>query len=173
MITMYGILNGYLLPLLTMPSFLSVTLSQMLLPAFTYRIHHQQKGAMKLCVIILCVCLLIGTSCSLLCFLFPNALLSLFYHQQTGADLLKLLSFPFLLYALQPPLASMLHAINKSKEAMWDTIYGSLFRLSCICFLTPFLQEFALPLGLTIGMCTTTLLHLLRLIRHTIKQYPS
>lgn len=45
MIEAYGIINGYLLPLLTMPSFLTITLSNMLLPAFTYRLyrHDAQK----------------------------------------------------------------------------------------------------------------------------------
>ena len=43
----YGILNGYTLPLLTMPSFLSITLSNYLLPSFSYAIAHRQKKQAK------------------------------------------------------------------------------------------------------------------------------
>ena len=43
MVQTYGLLNGYTLPLLTMSGFLSVTLSNYLLPSFTYALAHAQK----------------------------------------------------------------------------------------------------------------------------------
>lgn len=164
MIEAYGIINGYLLPLLTMPSFLTITLSNMLLPAFTYRLYrHDAQNAKKLCVMILGTCLLIGSGCAVICFLFPSQLLQLFYHQSLGAKTLKHLAIPFILYALQPPLTSLLHALSCSRQAMWDTILGSLLRLFCVCFLSPFFQADVLSIGLCAGMCLTTLLHAIRL----------
>ncbi|MFR9254078.1 MAG: hypothetical protein ACLVJ6_00240 [Merdibacter sp.] len=59
----YGILNGYTLPLLTMPSFLSITLSNYLLPSFSYAIaHHQKKQAKKSCLLILTAVCCSGSS---------------------------------------------------------------------------------------------------------------
>ena len=47
LIEAYGSLNGYTLPLLTMPSFLSITLSNYLLPAFSYALAHRQSRQAK------------------------------------------------------------------------------------------------------------------------------
>ncbi len=166
----YGTLNGYTLPLLTMPSFLSITLSNYLLPSFTYALaHHQKKQAKKSCLIILSSCLLLGFSYSLLCFFAHEQLFQLFYHNTSGSHQLRLLSIPFLFYSLQPPLSALLHASSLSVQAFCDTLIGSLFRLSCILFLTPFLQENALLLALGGGMLITTFLHALRLSLHYLR----
>ena len=82
----YGILNGYTLPLLTMPSFLSITLSNYLLPSFSYAIaHHQKKQAKKSCLLILSCCLLSGILYALFCYCFSEPLFQLFYHTSQGA----------------------------------------------------------------------------------------
>ncbi len=160
MVNAYGQLNGYVLPILTMPSFVTVTLSNFLLPSFTY--HHARgnhKTAGKLFTIIIGTCFLIGFTCSFLCFYFAQDLLMLFYHNATGAHLLRSLAWPFAFYSLQPPLSSMLHALSYSRRAMWDTCLGSLCRLLCVAFLTMLVGEASLAIGLTLGMMLTTLLH--------------
>lgn len=166
MVSTYGQLNGYVLPILTMPSFITITLSNFLLPSFTY--HHTRKNhktAGKLFMVIISTCFVIGLTCSFLCFMFSEQLLQLFYHSTTGADLLHLLAWPFAFYALQPPLSSMLHALSHSKKTVMDTFSGSLVRLGCVFFLTPFVQEHALALGLTMGMMVTTIFHAYNVMR--------
>lgn len=163
----YGILNGYTLPLLTMPSFLSITLSNYLLPSFSYAIaHHQKKQAKKSCLLILSCCLLFGILYALFCYCFSEPLFQLFYHTSQGADQLHVLALPFLFYSLQPPLSALLHACSLSAQAFCDTLIGSLFRLGCVCFLTPYLQVEALLIALSGGMLITTFLHALRLLRY-------
>ena len=49
-----------------------------------------------------------------------------------------------------------------------DTLIGSLFRLGCVCFLTPYLQVEALLIALSGGMLITTFLHALRLLRYDL-----
>ena len=165
----YGILNGYTLPLLTMPSFLSITLSNYLLPSFSYAIaHHQKKQAKKSCLLILSCCLLSGILYALFCYCFSEPLFQLFYHTSQGADQLHVLALPFLFYSLQPPLSALLHACSLSAQAFCDTLIGSLFRLGCVCFLTPYLQVEALLLALSGGMLITTFLHALRLLRYDL-----
>ena len=163
----YGILNGYTLPLLTMPSFLSITLSNYLLPSFSYAIaHRQKKQAKKSCLLILSCCLLSGILYALFCYCFSEPLFQLFYHTSQGADQLHVLALPFLFYSLQPPLSALLHACSLSAQAFCDTLIGSLFRLGCVCFLTPYLQVEALLIALSGGMLITTFLHALRLLRY-------
>lgn len=165
----YGILNGYTLPLLTMPSFLSITLSNYLLPSFSYAIaHHQKKQAKKSCLLILSCCLLSGILYALFCYCFSEPLFQLFYHTSQGADQLHVLALPFLFYSLQPPLSALLHACSLSAQAFCDTLIGSLFRLGCVCFLTPYLQVEALLIALSGGMLITTFLHALRLLRYDL-----
>lgn len=170
----YGILNGYTLPLLTMPSFLSITLSNYLLPSFSYAIaHHQKKQAKKSCLLILSCCLLSGILYALFCYCFSEPLFQLFYHTSQGADQLHVLALPFLFYSLQPPLSALLHACSLSAQAFCDTLIGSLFRLGCVCFLTPYLQVEALLIALSGGMLITTFLHALRLLRYNLHGHSS
>ena len=160
MVNAYGQLNGYVLPILTMPSFITITLSNFLLPSFTY--HHTRGNhntAGKLFSLIILTCIGIGLVCSFCCFRFSKELLQLFYHSDRGADLLRILAWPFALYALQPPLASMLHALSYSRNTMIDTLSGSLIRLLCVAFFTKSLGIETLPLALTAGMIITTLMH--------------
>ncbi|WP_443985199.1 oligosaccharide flippase family protein [Dielma fastidiosa] len=159
----YGQLNGYVLPILTMPSFITVTLANTLLPSFTYETSHgNRKRGMKIFNVIFWICLLIGFSCSAISFFFTDQCLNLFYHNTLGSVYLKSLAWPFAFYALQPVLSSMLHAFGQSKKAMIDTLSGSVIRLLIITFLTPVLNEAALPLALTASMLITTFMHAVR-----------
>lgn len=162
MVNAYGQLNGYVLPILTMPSFITVTLSNFLLPSFTYhytRGNHKTAG--RLFFLIIATCFSIGLLCSFACFQFSDEFMQLFYHTTRGADLLKQLAWPFAFYALQPPLASMLHALSYSRNTMIDTFSGSLTRLLCVGLFTGYLGTHSLALGLTSGMMITTLMHAL------------
>lgn len=160
MVSAYGQLNGYVLPIITMPSFITITLSNMLLPSFTYhyaRGHYTQ--AKKLFNVIVGCCFLIGIVCSFLCYNYSEELLMLFYKNTRGAHLLKALAWPFALYAIQPALSNMLHALSRSQRAMLDTFLGSFIRILCVALLTHTLHETSLPLALCAGMLVTTLLH--------------
>lgn len=165
MVGAYGQLNGYVLPIITMPSFITVTLSNFLLPSFTY---HYSRGnihsAKKLFNVILACCFFIGISCSFVCYVYNEELLLLFYHNTRGAQLLKQLAWPFALFSLQAPLSSMLHALSLSKKSVVDTLLGSILRISCVFLLTPYCQSTSLMIGLIGGMLLTTLTHAVRLL---------
>lgn len=167
----YGQLNGYVLPIITMPSFITVSLSNYLLPSFTYHFaRNNLQHAKKLCNLILSLCFIIGIGSSLICYVFPEELLQLFYHNTTGAEQLKQLAWPFALYSLQPPLASMMHSLSKSNSAMIDTLLGSTIRILCVGFLSIYTTS-SLAIGLTCGMLATTILHGIKVAILLSKQY--
>ena len=86
MINAYGSVNGYILPIITMPSFLTITLSNFLLPSFTYHYtRHHEAQANKLFTTILGCCFLVGMGCSVICYFYNEELLQLFYHTNKGA----------------------------------------------------------------------------------------
>lgn len=163
MVHAYGELNGYVLPILTMPSFITITLSNFLLPSFTYHFTRNHIAhAKKLFNVIIGCCFLIGVSCSFICYQYAEELLQLFYHNTNGADVLRQLSWPFALYSLQPPLSSMMHALSKSRGAMFDTLLGCIVRILCVIALA-YTGPSSLTIGLTLGMLVTTILHAIKL----------
>ncbi|MEG0410430.1 MAG: oligosaccharide flippase family protein [Erysipelotrichaceae bacterium] len=160
MVNTYGILNGYLLPLITMPSFITITLSNVLLPAFTFHfVRGNVKKAKKLFNVIISICFMIGIVSSYLCYNYSEELLILLYKNTHGASLLKSLAWPFAFYSLQPALSSMLHALSRSKRAMFDTLIGSLIRILCVTFFNAYGKAAILPFALCFGMIVTTILH--------------
>lgn len=165
MMLSYGTLNGYVLPLLTMPSFVTITLSNYLLPSFTYHYsRNNKKHANTLFMQITLFCLLIGIAYAILLFFYSDQICMLFYKNTVGSYYLKACSIPFILFSLQPIFGIMLHALDKSKESTIDTLVGCLFRLAIVCFLSQTLLEDALILALNIGMIVTTILHFIRLL---------
>lgn len=166
----YTSLHAFVLPLITMPSFLTIALSNFLLPSFTYHYTRDNKkqANRQFTFIILC-CLFIGLSCSSICFFFPNKLMMIFYHSEKAAVLLKQLAIPFVIYSLQPPLSSMLHAMSCSKYVIYDTLIGSTIRIMSILFLASYTPWNVLLISVSIGMITTTLLYMYHLY-HAFKK---
>lgn len=163
---MYGSFNGYVMPLLTMPSFISVTLAGALLPTFVYeKKHNHLDHAKKIFYMMSTICLFISSFCAITTFLFPEIILEFFYHTTQGANQLRITSLPFALYSLQPVFSSMLHALNLSSQALIDTVIGCILRLCILLFLTPTFNENTLILAIVISMLTTTLMHAYRILK--------
>lgn len=143
MITEYGILNGYVLPLLLLPSFFTMAISQALIPIIskTYTQHNLKETKRKIKQAIF-YSLVVGIPCTLLFMLIPEIPLRLIYNTTEGISYIKILSPICLLYYIQSPLNGTLQAMGKAKEAMKGTLLGMIFR-------TTFLFVFSL---LHIGM---------------------
>mgnify|MGYP004610999883 FL=1 len=143
MITEYGILNGYVLPLLLLPSFFTMAISQALIPIIskTYTQHNLKETKRKIKQAIF-YSLVVGIPCTLLFMLIPEIPLRLIYNTTEGISYIKILAPICLLYYIQSPLNGTLQAMGKAKEAMKGTLLGMIFR-------TTFLFVFSL---LHIGM---------------------
>ncbi|MFR0978550.1 MAG: polysaccharide biosynthesis C-terminal domain-containing protein [Holdemania filiformis] len=166
LITTYGQLNGYVMPLLTLPSFATIALSNWLLPWFTYQAsRHRMDHARKQFFQIGLCCSGTGCASGLTLFCFAEPICQLLYHQTQMVGLLRSLALPFILYSIQPCLSSVLHALGQSQKAMIDTTCGCLTRLACISFLTIPLGTQAVGIALVSGMLVTTVLHLGRVLR--------
>ena len=143
MITEYGILNAYLLPILLLPSFFTMAISQALIPIIskTYTQHNLKETKRKIKQAIF-YSLVVGIPCTLLFMLIPEIPLRLIYNTTEGISYIKILAPICLLYYIQSPLNGTLQAMGKAKEAMKGTLLGMIFR-------TAFLFVFSL---LHIGM---------------------
>lgn len=131
----YGIINGYVYPLLLLPSFFTMAISNALLPVvsnsysqrnLTYT-RYKIKQAITLSLII-------GVPCTLLFMCVPQYFLKLIYNTNEGLIYIKVVAPFFLLHYIQGPLTASMQAMNKAKEAMLGTLYGSIIR--CLLLLT-------------------------------------
>lgn len=110
----YGIVNGYALSLLMIPTFITSVVYRLTLPKLTQSISEKQLSkTRKQLILALFVCLFLGLPFSILFYFFPEFFLQLFYKTTSGASILKYLAWPFLIYYLQTPLSACLHALSK------------------------------------------------------------
>lgn len=128
-VTEYGILNGYIMPLLMLPSFFTMAISQALIPVISnaYAKKHISYARTKIKQAIF-FSLLIGIPATLFFVSFPEFSLHFLYKTTEGITYLKILAPLFLIYYIQSPLTSALQATGKASTAMQGTIIGVLIR---------------------------------------------
>ena len=133
----YGILSGYAMPLLLLPSFFTTAVSQALLPIVSrdYANHRITSVKRKIKQAI-ALSLLIGIPVTILFMTVPNFFLRLIYHTNEGAIYMRALAPICLFQYIQAPLSSALDAMGKSKFSMVGTTLGMITRTSLLFFLS-------------------------------------
>lgn len=128
-ITEYGILNGYVMPLILLPSFFTSAISQALIPV----VSNQHSKGNKLYVkkkikqaIFFSLC--IGIPATLIFTFIPQIPLNLIYNTNEGISYIKVLAPICLLHYIQSPISSSLQAMGHAKDSMKATFFGMLIR---------------------------------------------
>lgn len=136
-ITEYGILSGYVIPLLLLPSFFKMAISQALIPVISkaYSSNNLVYTRFKIKQAII-FSLLIGIPITLLFMSFPSFSLNLIYNTNKGIDYLLFLAPICLIQYIQSPLSSSLQAMGKAKSAMNATIIGMITRITLLFILS-------------------------------------
>lgn len=127
--TQYGIINGYVYPLLLLPSFFTMAISNALLPvvsnSYSHHNHSYTKYKIKQAITL---SLMIGVPCTLLFMTIPEFFLKLIYNTNEGLAYIKVIAPIFLIYYIQGPLTASMQAMGKAKDAMLGTLFGSIIR---------------------------------------------
>lgn len=127
--TQYGIINGYVYPLLLLPSFFTMAISNALLPvvsnAYSHRNYNYTNYKIKQAITL---SLIIGVPCTLLFMTIPDVFLNFIYNTNEGLEYIKVIAPIYLVYYIQGPLTASMQAMGKAKEAMMGTLYGSIIR---------------------------------------------
>lgn len=132
-VTEYGIINGYVMPLLLLPSFFTMAISQALLPIVSKSYGKGQKKYAKSKVKqAIFVSLLIGVPATILFFFHPELPLKWIYNTSEGIIYIKVMAPICLLHYIQAPLTSSLQAMGKAKEAMYGTLGGMILRTTLL-----------------------------------------
>lgn len=132
----YGIINGYVMPLILLPSFFTAAISQALLPIVSNNYSNNNLKYTKTKIKQACfVSLLIGVPATILFELFPDFLLGFIYNTNEGIIYIRVLAPICLLHYIQAPITSSLQAMGKAKDGMKGTLIGMVIRTIILALL--------------------------------------
>ena len=133
----YGIVNGYVYPLLLLPSFFTLAISNALLPVISNSYSHKNykytKYKIKQAILI---SLLVGIPCTILFMTIPDFFLKLIYNTTEGSSYIKIIAPIFILHYIQTPLTSCMQAMGYAKEAMFGTLTGAIIKTLLLLILS-------------------------------------
>ncbi len=157
----YGIISGYVIPLLTIPSFFSNAISSSLLPVISNDISRGNKINKRIKQGLI-FSLMIGIPFTIVVMFFPKQLLGLIYNTNLGVNYIRFLAPIFLLLYIQGPLTSILQGINLNKKAMMGSLTGILIRTITLFILSLFkIGLWSLIIAITFNILYTTIHHIL------------
>ncbi|MFQ9923706.1 MAG: oligosaccharide flippase family protein [Beduini sp.] len=153
----YGMMSGYVMSLITIPTFFTTVIYRILLPIFLEHLDNR-KTTLKYLYTGLFVCFLIALPFTFIFYFFPQQCLSLLYNTTSGWQYLKYLSIPFILFYLQTPLSALLQALDKNKTMFYISVAECVMEVVLLIVLTPQFKILAMGITLLIGICITLIL---------------
>ena len=164
----YGVINGYVYPLLLLPSFFTMAISSAILPvvsnSYSNRNYNYTKTKIKQALFF---SLLIGIPVTLIFIFIPNIPLKFIYNTTLGLEYIPYIAPFFLLHYIQAPLTSSLNGMGYSKEAMKGTLYGGIIKIiSLILFSLCKIGLWSLIISSILNIITVTIHHVYYVIKH-------
>lgn len=153
----YGIINGYVLPIVMLPSFFTNAISQALMPIVSKNYANKNYKYVKNKIIqALSFALFIGLSFSVICIFFGDKLLQFLYNTNEGFNYIKFLIPIFIFYYLEGPLLSSLQAMNKANLNLKISIINFFIRTILLALFTSLsIGMYGLLLALAINILFT------------------
>lgn len=125
----YGIINGYVMQLVLLPSFFTSAISQALIPIVSKKYSEgNYKYIKKKIKQAIFFSLLIGIPATIAFELFPDTLLKMLFNTNKGIMYIKVIAPICLLHYIQSPISSSLQAMNSARISMAGTLIGMFLR---------------------------------------------
>ena len=157
----YGIITGYVFPLLLIPSFFTMAISTSLLPVISAghanRNYNYTKNKLKQAIM---MSLSIGIVATIIFMLFPKELLQFIYNTNLGINYVRILAPLFLVHYIQAPLTSYLQAVNMAKEAMMGTLVGAIIKNILLIILPIYIGMWGFVISTIINIFYVTIQHI-------------
>lgn len=169
----YGILSGYVMPLILLPSFFTLAISQALLPVVSKEFAKGRISSVRKKIrMAIFFSLLIGVPATIFFVIKPEFFLRIVYHTSEGVNYMRFLAPVCLIQYIQAPLATSLDALGKSRDAMIGTTIGMVIRTSLL-FVLSYLKIglFGLIIAISVNVVAVTLYDILRVRFHLKKAY--
>ena len=154
----YGIINSYILPLLSIPSFFSISIASALLPNLTKAYSNKKYSEFKHKLLsLLTISIFIGSISICFILLFPKFILNLIYKVSFGIDYIYIMGPFFILLYLQPTLSSALQAMGKTNKLFYVSIISNVLKYSSlILFAYLGFGIYSLTFSIILGIIITT-----------------
>lgn len=131
----YGIISGYVFPMVMLPQFLSGAVSSALLPTISsYNALNMKKAIKRKLYQAISFSLLIGIFFTIIFMIFPELSLKIMFNETEGAKYLFFASPIFLLTYIQGPIVSTLQAIDEAKIVMNSSLIGVVVKTIVLFF---------------------------------------
>ena len=172
-VTEYGIINGYVMQLVLLPSFFTGAISQALIPIVSKNyVKGNYKYISKKIKQAIFFSLLIGIPATILFELFPDVLLKLLFNTNKGIDYIKIIAPICLLHYIQSPISSSLQAMGNAKISMIGTLLGMILRtISLFIFSHLKIGLWSLLIATSINIMFVTIFDLYN-VRRILKKHP-
>lgn len=159
---LYGELTGYALPLLMLPSFITISLGTSLIPAISeayakkkYRhVEYQLQQSLRFTF-------LSGALSVVIIYVLADPLMLLMFGTSHAAHYVKFLAPFFLFFFYQGPLQAALQAMDMASAAMFNSFVGAIVKTVLIFALAtqPRIGIMGVTLSLGIGIILITIMH--------------
>jgi len=157
----YGIITGYVQPLLLLPSFFTMAISTSLLPvisnSYSRGNYNYAKKKLKQALII---SLVIGFIFTIIFMLIPEFLLQFIYNTKLGVNYIRIICPFFLLHYIQGPLTAYLQAIDKADVAMRGTLVGAIIKNILLLILPIFMGIWGFIISSIVNIFYVTIQHI-------------
>lgn len=158
----YGVLSGFVIPILTLPTFITYSFSVTLVPTVSEAalnnkydvIQHRLRQTLRTAIVA-------GSFSALFLYFFAEHVMTVIYNAPETAYYLKILSLFSLFLYVQGPLQAVLQGLNLARQAMTNTLIGAMIKMIALFMLTsqPELGIEGAALAIAINMVLVTLLH--------------
>lgn len=158
----YGIINGYSLALLLLPSFFTQSISTSLVAEVSkqYKLGNKRLCKRRIKQIII-LSLSIGLIFTLIILFNTSFFLNIIFDTNKGINYIKVLSPFILIYYINGPIVTSLQALNKSKANLFNTLFCSSMKL-LIIFITSLLHIglYSLIIGIIFNLISSLILNI-------------
>ena len=129
----YGIINSYVIPLLSIPSFFSLSIASALLPNLTkeYANKRYKKFNKKLLELML-LSLTVGLFCLIIILLFPEFIMKIIYNVNFGINYIYIIGPFFLILYMQPTLTAAIQSMNKTNKLFFVSLTSMIIKYTSL-----------------------------------------
>lgn len=168
----YGIINSYIVPLLSIPSFFSISIASALLPNITKAYANKKYDEFNRKLLkLMFLSMLVGAVCLTIILIFPNEILKLVYNVNFGINYIYLVGPFFLILYMQPTLSVALQAMDKTNKLFLTSTISVIIKYSALYILGKIgFGMNALIFSMIAGIVTTTSLVLIIVLKELKKK---
>ena len=157
----YGIITGYIMPLLLLPGFFASAFSLALLPRISKAIANKNYNyAKKLLKYFTLASFIIGLLFSIIIFLAPNFFMNLLYHHTKGASYIKKYALFMVLYYIESPLNVAMVSLSLEKKIFLESITCNIIKIITYLIFIPLFKADGLMIGVLSGVFSTVFSYL-------------